>query len=88
MIEITMNYDNDTECESGDNEASGVTSYLTQASNESHSQETFYSLQVKSGHHKRLPGFQAEFVCLSPWIDRTTPPFRITSLCVNSYARL
>jgi len=88
-----MNYESETECESGDNEilSSGIGSLLTQGSSESHSHEansSIYLLQVKSGHHKRVPGFQPELVCLSPWIDRTTPPFRITSLCINSYANL
>ncbi len=85
-----MNYDS-YECESGETEilSSGMGSFLTQCSNESHdTNSSNYLLQVKSGHHKRLPGFQAELVCLSPWIDRTTPPFRITALCINSYASL
>ncbi len=87
-----MNYDNETELESCDTEiSSGMGSLLTQGSNEIHSHEnssSFYLLKVKSGHHRRVPGFQAEIVCLSPWIDRTTPPYRITSLCINSYASL
>ncbi len=86
-----MNYDCEPECESGETEilSSGMSSFLTQSSNESHdTNSSIYLLHVKSGHHKRLPGFQAELVCLSPWIDRTTPPFRITALCINSYASL
>ena len=90
VIEIPMNYESEAECEPGDNEiACGMSSLLTQTSSESHDNTSqYYLLQVKSGHHKRLPGFQAELVCLSPWIDRTSPPFRITSLCVNTYANL
>ncbi len=85
-----MNYESEVECESGDNEIScGMSSLFTQTSSESHDNSSHnYLLKVKSGHHKRLPGFQAEFVCLSPWVDRTTPPYRITSLCLNSYANL
>ncbi|CAG2176824.1 unnamed protein product, partial [Oppiella nova] len=67
-----------------------MSSLLTQTSNESHDNVAQnYLLHVRSGHHKRLAGFQAEFVCLSPGVDSTTaPPYRITSLCVNSYANL
>jgi len=44
----------------------------------------FYLFSVKSGQHKRPPGFQPELVCLSPWIDESSPPYKITSLAVNS----
>ncbi|CAG2173940.1 unnamed protein product [Oppiella nova] len=91
VIEIPMKYE-DSEYEgSTDTEiACGMSSLLTQTSNESHDNVAQnYLLHVRSGHHKRLAGFQAEFVCLSPGVDSTTaPPYRITSLCVNSYANL
>lgn len=47
-----------------------------------------YILTVRSGQHKRLPGFQPDIVCLSPWIDNTTPPYKITSLAINSSSSL
>ncbi|CAG2106890.1 unnamed protein product, partial [Medioppia subpectinata] len=62
VIEISMKYESD-ECETGaDSEiACGMSSLLTQTSNESHDNSSQnYILHVKSGHHKRLAGFQAE----------------------------
>ena len=58
----------------------------TQSSNEETfgTNHLFYLVSVKSGQHKRPPGFQPELVCLSPWIDESVPPYKITSLAVNS----
>ncbi|XP_074033344.1 syntaxin-binding protein tomosyn isoform X3 [Leptinotarsa decemlineata] len=41
------------------------------------------TLKVKSGSQKKLPGFQAQLVCLTPW-NNGEPPSHITSLSVNS----
>uniref|UniRef100_A0A336MCQ5 CSON009628 protein n=1 Tax=Culicoides sonorensis TaxID=179676 RepID=A0A336MCQ5_CULSO len=39
-------------------------------------------LKVKSGPQKKLPGFQPQLVCLTPWTNGH--PGQITSLCINS----
>lgn len=44
----------------------------------------FYPLTIKSGQHKRLPGYHPDLVCLSPWLDHKTPPYKITSLCIHA----
>lgn len=41
------------------------------------------TLRVKSGSIKKVPGFQAELVCLTPWVNEQ-PPGHITALSVNS----
>lgn len=61
---------------------SGAAALLYQAS-ESHDTSAHYPLKVRTGQQKRLSGFQAEVVCLSPWIDPKTPAYRITSMCYN-----
>lgn len=40
-------------------------------------------LKVKSGMQKKLPGFQAQLVCLTPW-NNGEPPSHIKSLTINS----
>lgn len=71
---------------------SGTGSYLHQASSDksssSESTKLIYPLRVKTGHHRRLAGFQTELVCISPWIDRRTPPYRILSMTHNVHANL
>lgn len=90
---MPMNYEMESERESNETEiASGIGSLLTHGSSEGHDSQrdnsSVYLLRVKSGHHKRVPGFQPELVCLNSCIDRTTPPYRITSLSINAYANL
>ena len=82
-----MNYDeidtqNDTEIQSG------ASALLYQANVSESDTSAYYPLKVRTGHHKRLSGFQAETVCISPWIDRKTPSYRITSMCYNVHASL
>ncbi|XP_015795856.1 syntaxin-binding protein 5-like isoform X2 [Tetranychus urticae] len=91
VIEVIMNYESSTshDDESGDPEVTtqGIGGLLRpQSSNEdgNSSRNTFYPLLVRSGQHKRAPGFQPELVCLTPWIDDNTPPYKINSLAVNS----
>lgn len=84
--------------ESGDDAAGettkrGIEGLLhQQASNDdpsaSKTSHTRYTLTVRSGSHKRLPGFQPDIVCLNPWIDNTTPPYKITSIAINSSSSL
>lgn len=45
--------------------------------------EYFLPLKKKAGPIKRPAGFQAELVCLTPWVDGE-PPGAITALSVNS----
>ncbi|XP_057661872.1 syntaxin-binding protein 5 isoform X5 [Diorhabda carinulata] len=40
-------------------------------------------LKVKTGNQKKLPGFQAQLVCLTPW-NNGEPPSHISALTVNS----
>uniref|UniRef100_A0A6P7F905 Syntaxin-binding protein 5-like n=1 Tax=Diabrotica virgifera virgifera TaxID=50390 RepID=A0A6P7F905_DIAVI len=40
-------------------------------------------LKVKTGNQKKLPGFQAQLVCLTPW-NNGEPPSHITALTINS----
>jgi hypothetical protein len=85
-----MNYD---ECENDQHNepeiSTGISSLLTQGSNEGNEHRASFSyLKVKSGQHKRLPGFQPEFACLTPWVDENSPPYRITALSINYSAGL
>ncbi|CAG9815268.1 unnamed protein product [Phaedon cochleariae] len=41
------------------------------------------TLKVRSGNQKKLPGFQAQLVCLTPW-NNGEPPSHISSLAINS----
>ncbi|KAK5649859.1 hypothetical protein RI129_000888 [Pyrocoelia pectoralis] len=41
------------------------------------------ALRVRSGVQKKVPGFQAQLVCLTPW-NNGEPPSHITSLTINS----
>ncbi|KAK4881718.1 hypothetical protein RN001_005037 [Aquatica leii] len=41
------------------------------------------ALKVRSGSQKKVPGFQAQLVCLTPW-NNGEPPSHITSLTINS----
>ncbi|CAG9861179.1 unnamed protein product [Phyllotreta striolata] len=41
------------------------------------------TLKVKTGVQKKLPGFQAQLVCLTPW-NNGEPPSHITALTINS----
>ncbi|KAG5890560.1 hypothetical protein JTB14_028310 [Gonioctena quinquepunctata] len=41
------------------------------------------TLKVKTGSQKKLPGFQAQLVCLTPWNNGESPS-HITSLSINS----
>lgn len=83
-----MNYDEiDSQQDNHKEILSGASSLLYKPSQTNESQ-AFYSLKVRSGYHKRLSGFQAEIICLSPWIDRQTPPYRITSMAYNLHASL
>ncbi|XP_053208518.1 syntaxin-binding protein 5-like [Panonychus citri] len=89
VIEVIMNYESsNAHDESGDPETTqGIGGLLRpQGSGDdgNSTRNTFYPLLVRSGQHKRVPGFQPELVCLTPWIDDNTPPFKITSLAVNS----
>ena len=40
-------------------------------------------LRPKTGAYRRPPGFAADLVCISPWMDGE-PPGTVTALCVNS----
>lgn len=87
VVEVRMNYDeinaNATEAEIH----SGAAALLYQPNTDADNAD-IYSLKAKIGHHKRLSGFQAETICISPWIDSKTPPYRITAMCHNVYASL
>ena len=80
-----MNYD-EIDSQSDSEILSGASALLHKA--DTHDPSAYYPLKVRTGHHKRLSGFQAEIVCLSPWIDRKTPPYRITSMSYNMHANL
>ncbi|XP_044259757.1 syntaxin-binding protein 5 isoform X5 [Tribolium madens] len=41
------------------------------------------TLKVRAGIQKKLPGFQAQLVCLTPW-NNGEPPSHITALTINS----
>ncbi|XP_063909291.1 syntaxin-binding protein 5 isoform X3 [Zophobas morio] len=41
------------------------------------------TLKVRVGAQKKLPGFQAQLVCLTPW-NNGEPPSHITALTINS----
>uniref|UniRef100_T1J3H8 Small ribosomal subunit protein uS4 n=1 Tax=Strigamia maritima TaxID=126957 RepID=T1J3H8_STRMM len=41
------------------------------------------AIKVRMGPQKRAPGYQAQLVCLSPWVNGL-PPSSITTLAVNS----
>ncbi|KAB0800739.1 hypothetical protein PPYR_06478 [Photinus pyralis] len=41
------------------------------------------TLRVRTGVQKKVPGFQAQLVCLTPW-NNGEPPSHITSLTINS----
>ena len=45
--------------------------------------EYFSPIRVKTGPQKKSPGYQAELVCLTPWVDGE-PPGAISALAVNS----
>lgn len=45
--------------------------------------EYFVPIRVKTGPQKKPPGYQAEIVCLTPWVNGE-PPGGITSLAINS----
>ncbi|XP_027194885.1 syntaxin-binding protein tomosyn isoform X1 [Dermatophagoides pteronyssinus] len=85
VIEVPMNYD-EIDSQSDSEILSGASALLHKA--DTHDPSAYYPLKVRTGHHKRLSGFQAEIVCLSPWIDRKTPPYRITSMSYNMHANL
>lgn len=71
--------------------SAGTASYYQQAMStetEGSSANLYYPLRARTGHHKRLPGFQADMVAISPWIDRRSPPYRILSMSHNLHASL
>lgn len=82
-----MNYD-ELDPQADSEILSGASSLLYQADSSHTDHTAHYPLRVRTGHHKRLSGFQAELICISPWIDRRTPAYRITSMCYNNHARL
>ncbi len=45
--------------------------------------EYFVPIRVKTGPQKKPPGYQAEIVCLTPWVNGE-PPGGITALAINS----
>ncbi|KAJ6215816.1 hypothetical protein RDWZM_010316 [Blomia tropicalis] len=87
VLVVPMNYDDFDPTSQSDLEIqSGMQSLLNQPPDP---QDTSaIALRVKMGHHKRIAGFQPELVCISPWIDRRTPPYRITSMTHNVHANL
>lgn len=92
IIEVPMNYD---ELEpSGDQTgpeiqtASSALIYGGEKGSNSERVGAIYTLKAKTGHHKRASGFQADLIAISPWIDRRTPPYRVTSMCHNAHASL
>ncbi|RWS07834.1 syntaxin-binding protein 5-like isoform X9, partial [Dinothrombium tinctorium] len=92
VVEVPMNYEqSDSDKDNcGETEAAqGISGLLGhQGSSDDSGSSLFFQLTVKSGQHKRLAGFQPELVCLSPWIDNSTPPYKITSLTLNSSSNL
>lgn len=40
-------------------------------------------LKPRTGSYRRPPGFQADLLCLSPWLDGEAPAL-VTAICVNS----
>ncbi|OTF69278.1 hypothetical protein BLA29_009102 [Euroglyphus maynei] len=82
-----MNYD-EIDPQSDSEILSGASALLLNKSDTYNDPSVYYPLKVRTGHHKRLSGFQAEIICLSPWIDRKTPPYRITSMSYNQHASL
>ena len=91
VVPVAMNYDEIDNRNEPEPVLSGTSSYLHQAaSGDTHEQSIsmLWPLKVKTGHHKRLAGFQAELICISPWIDRRTPPYRILCMTLNVHANL
>ena len=85
VVEVPMNYD-DLDQNADAEIQSGTSSLLQQTDKEG--VISFYSLKARTGQHKRLSGFQAELICITPWIDRRTAPYRIVTMCHNAHANL
>jgi syntaxin-binding protein 5 len=45
--------------------------------------EYFVPIRTKTGPQKKIPGYQVEIVCLTPWVNGE-PPGSISSLALNS----
>ncbi|XP_074605595.1 syntaxin-binding protein tomosyn [Brevipalpus obovatus] len=94
VIEVLMNYEPDNRQDAGPESETlqGIGGLLRQQGSNDEvlgsTSNQLYPLTVRTGQHKRLPGFQPDLVCLSPWIDENTAPFKITSLAVNSSSSL
>lgn len=86
---MPMNYDEiDNQHEAEIQSGTSALLYQANVGGDSADTSVYYPLKVRTGHHKRLSGFQAETICISPWIDRKTPSYRITSMCYNHHASL
>lgn len=88
-----MNYDDPAQTASAlepEVVVSGTSSYCQTGTEQAggHDSSLYYPLRARTGHHKRLAGFQAELVAISPWIDRRSPPYRILSMSHNMHASL
>lgn len=86
MVEVSMKYD-DANLSADPEIQSGTNAYFQTSESQADS-TAYYPLRVKTGAHKRLPGFQPECICVSPWIDRKNPPYRVTSMSHNMHANL
>lgn len=91
VLEIPINYEPSDETELSPDHEYPVRPHLSSTSkgdsgdgdSKKSSQEIMFPLKVKTGTQKKQPGFQAQIVCLTPWVNGE-PPGPITALSVNS----
>ncbi|XP_076308345.1 syntaxin-binding protein 5-like isoform X1 [Tachypleus tridentatus] len=83
-IPIVYEVDDDPECSLQPVSEQGTySSAFEESAKQEPTAEYYVPLKVKSSSHKRHAGFQAELVCLTPWVDGEIPG-HITALSVNS----
>lgn len=86
VVEVIMKYDAPQPEDPAAEAAQGISGLLKPVggSNDELVGDRFYPLTVKAGQHKRLPGYQPELACLSPWLDQKQQPYKITSVAIHA----